>query len=60
MFAHLHASVNQKISGWTGFNISARDEMTVHQDNIGYLPTINAPATDLSTVYETSFRSLRR
>ena len=26
--------------------------MTVRQDNIGYLPTINASATNLSTVYE--------
>ena len=59
MFARLHASVNQKMSGWTGFNISTRDEMTVHQDNIGYLPTINAPAANLSTVYEILSQSER-
>ena len=42
----------QSVSGWTGFNILTRDNVTVIQDNIGYLPTVNAPATQMSTVYE--------
>ena len=29
-----------------------RDDITVTKDIIGYLPTINAPAIQLSTVYE--------
>ena len=42
----------QTIYSWTGFNIQIRDEVTVVQDIISYLPTINAPATKMSTVNE--------
>lgn len=52
IIARLHVSIHQKTSGWTGFNISTRKEVTVLKDSIGYLPTINAPATNLPTVYE--------
>ena len=55
----LHAEVKQKVSGWTGFNISTRNEVEVCQDNIGYLPTIDAPATNMSTVHEILVRSLK-
>ncbi|KAG1659940.1 Choline O-acetyltransferase [Nymphon striatum] len=37
---------------WTEFNIRTRDNVTVKPDKVGYLPTINAPATELSTVQE--------
>ena len=40
----------QTICSWTGFNIQVRDEVTVVQDTISYLPAINAPATKKSTV----------
>jgi len=43
---------HQTVSGWSGFNIKIRSDIDVEQDNVAYLPTINAPATDLSTVYE--------
>ena len=42
----------QKIPSWTGFNISTRDLVAVTEDVIGYLPTINAPATELTTDFE--------
>ncbi len=42
----------QKIPGWTGFNIKTRGLVGISQDNIGYLPTIHAPATQLTTVFE--------
>lgn len=42
----------QSVSSWTGFNIMTRDNVAVQKDIVGYLPTINAPATQLSTVYE--------
>ena len=42
----------QSVPSWTGFNIQTRDEEIVLQDRVGYLPTINAPATELSTVFE--------
>ena len=40
----------QHVSSWTGFNIQLRSGMEIEEDNIAYLPTVNAPATDLSTV----------
>ena len=42
----------QTMPSWTGFNIKTRDLILVSQDSIGYLLTINAPATELSTVLE--------
>ena len=43
---------NQIVPSWTGFNIRTRNKTVITQDRLGYLPTINAPATDLSTVNE--------
>ena len=42
----------QTVSSWTGFNMQIRNDVTVVQDTISYLPRINAPATELSTVFE--------
>lgn len=42
----------QKISSWTGFNMLARKNHQVLQDTIGYLPTIDSPATEMNTVFE--------
>jgi len=42
----------QKVPSWTGFNIKTRDQVQVTPDVIEYLPTINAPATELTTVFE--------
>ena len=42
--------MDQNVSGWTRLNILTRNQTNVNQDTIGYLPTINAPATALSTV----------
>ena len=55
----LHADTRQKVSGWTGFNISVRNNVEVRQDSVGYLPTINAPATNMSTVHEVLVRSVK-
>ena len=44
--------MNRTVSGWTGFNIIVRIEVEVSKDNIGYLPTIDAPATNMSAVFE--------
>ena len=59
ILVRLHAAEKQKVSGWTGFNIAVRSEVEVSKDSIGYLPTIDAPATDLSTVYEVLNQSLK-
>uniref|UniRef100_A0A0E9RSF2 Uncharacterized protein n=1 Tax=Anguilla anguilla TaxID=7936 RepID=A0A0E9RSF2_ANGAN len=41
---------SKDVCSWTGFNILTHSDTSVQEDNIGYLPTINAPATQLSTV----------
>ena len=43
---------SQAIPIWTGFNITTRDQIPISKDVVGYLPTINAPATELNTVFE--------
>ena len=55
----LHAEEKQEASGWTGFNISVRRKVQVSQDVIGYLPTIDALATDMATVHEILVQSLK-
>ena len=57
--ARMSQQEDQSVSSWTGFNILTRGEMSVIPDNIGYLPTINAPATQMSTVNEVLNQSLR-
>ena len=52
---HMIRQINtaeQNVCGWTGFNITTRDKISINQDTVGYLPTINAPATAMSTVNE--------
>ena len=39
-------------------NILTRDDVTVVPDNVGYLPTISAPATQIATVNEVLNQSL--
>ena len=58
VLVRLHAQEKQKASGWTGFNILTRNEVEITQDSIGYLPTIDSPATDMSTVQEVLVQSL--
>ncbi|KAL9979552.1 hypothetical protein ACROYT_G017230 [Oculina patagonica] len=58
ILVRLHANAKQKASSWTGFNISVR-EQPVSKDNVGYLPTVDAPATDMATVHEVLVRSLK-
>lgn len=59
LLACVHSSENQTIPSWTEFNILVRNEHMVAKDNIGYLPTINAAATDMSTVYQVLMKSLQ-
>jgi len=48
----VHDTSDQTTSSWTGFNILTSEQKQVTADAIGYLPTINAPVTELSTVQE--------
>ena len=43
---------DQEVPSWTGYNVQARQVIPVEVSSIGYLPTINFPVPDLSTVYE--------
>ena len=52
LLTRLHDTANQMVSSWIGFSIKTRDDVMVKLDKAGYLPTINAPATELSTVQE--------
>ena len=54
-----HAKEKQKGNGWTEFNISVRNKVQVSQNVIGYLPTIDAPACHMATVYEVMVQSLK-
>ncbi len=52
MMGRLLQAEDQSMSSWTGFNIVTRRDVTVNEDNIGYVPTINAAAIHMSTVNE--------
>ena len=52
LISRLVEGENQQTPSWTGHNIKSRSHEPVMQDVVGYLPTINAPATQLSTVNE--------
>ena len=55
----IHACEKQSVPGWTRFNILVRNEHEVAKDNVGYPPTINTPATNMSTVYQVLMRSMQ-
>ena len=59
ILVRIHASEKQSVPIWTGFNILVRDEYEVAKDNVGYLPTINAPATNMFTVHQVLMRSIQ-
>ena len=47
------------IPSWTGFFIDLHKNLTVKSSNIGYLDCLDAPATEISTIYFMMERSLR-
>lgn len=51
-FLARHSDSDRKISSWTGFNMKARKGTDIIEDKISYLPTIDAPATEMSTAME--------
>ena len=48
-----------QIPSWTGFNIKLRENKQINQSNIGYLDCLDAPATDMSTIYHMMQRSVK-
>jgi len=47
----------QVIPSWTGFHIRTRNQVSISEDVVGFLPTTNAPATEMNTVFEILNRS---
>ena len=52
-------SVPQIIPSWAGFQISIRNNLAVVKTSVGYLDSIDAPATEISTVYHVLQRCLK-
>ena len=59
ILVRLHASEKQSVPSRTGFNILVRNDQEVVKDDVGYLPTINAPAKNMSTVYQVLTKCLQ-
>ena len=59
MIARIVNEQSQTISSCTGFNIQARSNVSVFKDTVGYLPTIDAPVTSMSTLYEVLCQAVR-
>ena len=49
----------QHIPSWTGFFIKLRSSIKITPSSIGYLDCLNAPATDISTIYHMLDRAVR-
>ena len=47
------------IPSWTGYNILTKLKDIVHKDNVGYLPPIDSPATQMNTASEIMRRTLK-
>ena len=47
-----HSLPMQVVPSWTGFNIDIQEEMPILKSSIYYLDFIDAPATEISTIYQ--------
>ena len=45
-------SIPQIVPSWTGFNITMHNATPVLKSSVHYLNSIDAPATELSTIYQ--------
>ena len=52
VFLRWHSIPNQIIPSWTGFHIILHDGMAVLKSSVNYLDCIDAPATELTTIYQ--------
>lgn len=48
---HISSRPNMLLPSWTGFNIMINNNAVVVRSKIGYLDTLDHPATDTSTIY---------
>ncbi|KAG1650788.1 hypothetical protein GQR58_027743 [Nymphon striatum] len=49
----------QVVPSWTGFFITVRNNILILESTVGYFESINAPTTEMSTVFEILKRSCR-
>ena len=56
ILVRLQGKEKQEVSSWAGLHISVRNKVQVSQDVIGYLPTFDAPATDMAAVHVKSLK----
>ena len=49
----------QHIPSWTGFFIKLHKNVSIKPSNVGYLDCLNAPATEMSTIYHMMDRALQ-
>ena len=54
-----HQPIMQHIPSWTGFFMKIRQDVPIRPSSVGYLDCLDAPATEMSTVYHMSERALR-
>ena len=47
-----HNSIDSSIPSWMGFQVLMCDKIPVLISNIGYLDCIDAPTTEISTIYQ--------
>ena len=50
-FMRCHFAQLQIIPNWTGFNVLVHSGTLVMKSNVNYLDCIDAPATEISTIY---------
>jgi len=50
-----HFAPSQTIPSWTGFNVLVHSGTLVMKSNISYLDCIDAPATEMSTIYQVKY-----
>ena len=56
ILVRLQAKEKQEVSSRAGLHISVCNKVQVSQEVIGYLPTIDTPATDMATVHVKSLK----
>ena len=50
--SRIRKNTDKVVPSWTGFNIVVRKDKMRIKDRVGYLPSINAPATSMATIHE--------
>ena len=57
--SRIQKSIEKVVPSWTGFNIVVRKDKMQVKDRVGYLPSINSPATSMSTIHEMLVQAIK-